>query len=55
MVDSMSEIKKNQGFDLDLWPWIDLSSEFLLENKQTLPVGTYIWDMIEKYTKYSII
>ncbi len=34
----MSEIKEIQGIDLDLWPWNDISCEFLLESKQTLPI-----------------
>ena len=45
-VDFRSKIKKIQW--LDHWPWNDLSSEFLLASKETLSVGSYIWDMMEK-------
>ncbi len=43
----MSEIKEIQGFDLDIWPSIDISSEFPLDSKQGCPVSIYIWDMIK--------
>ncbi len=42
--------KKMWGFDLELWPWIDFSSEFLLDRKYTLPKGTYISEMMENTT-----
>ena len=47
IVDSLSEIKETQGFDLDIWPSIDISSEFPLDSKQGCPVSIYIWDMIK--------
>ncbi len=50
----VSEMKKIQGFDFDLWPSNDLSSGFVLDKKQTLPVGAYMWDMIEQYHKCSV-
>ena len=48
------KIEEILGFDIDLWPWNDLSSKFLLASKETLAVGIYIPDMMKKYPYNSI-
>ena len=50
LIISKKNNKKMWGFDLELWPWIDFSSEFLLDRKYTLPKGTYISEMMENTT-----